>query len=67
MQDMLVLHAVGGPALALVLHDAPDQLVVLLQQPLQRLLVHLRLPAQPLRHERHRHAAAAAPQSGPLN
>lgn len=27
-----LLHAVGGPALALVLHDAPDQLVVLLQQ-----------------------------------
>lgn len=27
---------------------------------LQRLLVHLRLPAQPLRHERHRHTAAAA-------
>lgn len=59
---MLVLHAVGGAALALVLHDAADQLVVLLQQPLQRLLVHLRLAPQPFRHERDPTAATMPSQ-----
>lgn len=64
---MLVLDALVRPAFVLILHDAADQLVVLLQEPLDCLLIDLRLASQPVRYEGHRHPGKPGrkPDSGP--
>lgn len=55
---MLVLDALVRSALVLILHDTADQLVILLQEPLDGLLVDLSLAAKPVRGEDDRHAAS---------
>lgn len=52
---MLVLDALVRPAFVLILDDTADQLVILLQEPLDGLLVDLRLASQPVWDEGHRH------------
>lgn len=57
MQHLLVLDALMGSALILILHDAADQLVILLQEPLDCLLIYFRLASHPVGYESHRHPA----------
>lgn len=66
---MLVLDALIRPAFVLILHDTADQLVILLQEPLDRLLVDLRLASQPVWYEGHRHCGKPGwnQGSGPVN
>lgn len=52
---MLVLDALICPAFILTFHDTADQLIILLQEPLDRLLIDFRLASQPVRYEGHRH------------
>lgn len=64
---MLVLDALIRPAFVLILHDTADELVILLQEPLDRLLINFRLAFQPVRYEGHRHPEKPGwnPVSGP--
>lgn len=48
---MLVLDALIRPAFVLIFHDTADQLVILLQEPLDGLLIDFCLPSQPVRYE----------------
>lgn len=59
MQDLLVLRALGGLALALVVQDALDQVVVLIQHLLDGLLSDLPFASRPRRREGHGHGGGA--------
>lgn len=68
---MLVLDTLIRPAFVLILHYTADELVILLQKPLDRLLIDFRLAFQPVRYEGHRHPGkpgwtwASNPAPGP--
>ena len=52
---MLVLDELIRPAFVLIFHDTADQLVILLQEPLDSLLIDFCLPSQLVWYESHRH------------